>query len=115
MERAAEKRSQPSDTGKATPSPRTTHVDETVSQSASPSERIRHSLEDGLAAGSFARLAEVLDLQTTDGEFAIRLVQPASLARSGGKREECDDTDAGGENSLCGAWRSDSSFANQER
>ena len=82
---------------------RTTHVDETVSQSASPSERIRHSLEDGLAAGLFARLAEVLDLKAADGEFAIGLVQPASLARSGGKREEGDATDRGGKDSLCAA------------
>lgn len=94
---------------------RQAHIDETVSECASPSERVRHSLEDGLAGSLLARLAEVFDLETPNGEFAIRLVQPTRLARSGGKREEGDDTDAGGEDSLCGRWRSELSSAKQEK
>lgn len=50
----------------------------------------------------------MLNFETADGEFAVGLIQPARLARSGGKREEGDDADRSGENPLCGTSRSES-------
>lgn len=76
------------------------HVDEAIGKRARPGERVRDSLADRLPARTLVGLAEVLDLETTDCELALRLAEPASLARGSRQGKEGDNTNAGGQDTL---------------
>jgi len=69
-----------------------THIDEAVGERAGPGERVGNSLEDGLGRRLLVDLAEVLDLETADGERALLLVEPAR--RLGRRRDDEERDDA---------------------